>query len=1440
LLCFNLVNNEQVENFHLAANHNNFDKFDDIVLTVDNKNNSKLQYAIQLKHKQSNKSITKDMLAASQGDFSIQEYKESYKKIKKKNKLEKKFHCVLFTDANFDRPYGCKFHLENKKHIKITTFKYQLEVADFLNTSKYSYVYKFNVENEGGNQDAEIQEYKQFFNHFFLYANQKNVDEMKRDLSKSFQVKYHCDEAHFEDYLNKYIKHWSEIEGRKNCLDKKQAQLKIGENLMIPFLINSSILSDSRLQPFKEACVLFDVVIVNTNEDNVKKMFFKDKTIDSKQEDIWFAEITQDNEQMVYEGIRSIHKSSTKKTFVLVGVNIRKEDFSNFKILENLFDLRLDIHIYESIIQKNKISLQGREPIAWKTIIANDEEMEKIFTSSELLQILSGNFKIGEQKENLPVPYIEQVLMKFAVDVSFITSTSDLSVISCQNNLATLKKLVPGISLITVGDYLREKEQKNISPSQINYDKRVVVAEDECTVEDFDMIREKNVSRICHHFRLTNENLEWIASTGNVSKLSEYETEPKLIKESEMFNSWNRINVISAEAGMGKSVMLKFMKNQYSSCSWVLSISLRSHFSFFTKSQDPQEICRLIFQHHCNANRYNLFEESIAKVFLNNKKIAILLDGLDEIVDYEEISKVISAVRTLSKCGFIIWISARRNLEAVLIKELCLFPLIIKQIDKEQQMTYATKRLNSKYGADKTKELVEKITNLLNTTKSSEILGVLLQIKILTDLLYHDSKKYSQFIDNDFTLTGMICYFIEETIDFNFNDKNDTTSSNSFLNSTLKEHRKNKIEKYEIFSIKYFLLTEDFESLPQAKFLNKSEISEDNLGIITCVKNTGVSYFSHNIFGEYFAASWIVKNFKDIPDLANFFLKQSYTNIRRMFDMMLSKNCPAHLAVLHNNFDELSKYKKELDVRDDHGRNPLHLACSYGQAHPPLLVTKSEDEYIIDFEKGNFVQKENSVFANIFNFLIERCNLSERDRLFNWDCLNYALNAQSLFCVNSILARIPVSHEIIQNMYDDATLVFYSVKFNYEYINLFEFIENLPYFESKDESNLLHQICQWDNRSEFLVTILKNKLYRRVINKKNYLKRPIIIEEYKGDISSFHDLECEYFYKDNKVIHCFVMKETPLHIASVFGNFEAVKILIENGADVSVLNNNGSNPLHYAASRGRLEIVKLLVKSGVVLNVNDIRRQNELHFAFMGNTNKEMIKFLLETGSRISLDGYESSVLGAAVQNNQLEILQLLNRKENFQSRAVFATSTFYAFLQACFDNNTQIINYFLKVDKIESMLDSGRNTILHHIAFSALVKPLQMLLQKGASVNGRNKLGCTPLHLAASSGNLEVMKLLLDFGADINSQNKLGATPLYFAVYYKEFAVAKFLKQKGAGTNLAEIFWIKLALLVQMHTVSTPNRSSGISVSIPVNPLDRILKNDCILLLPNEVGFSS
>jgi ankyrin repeat protein len=865
------------------------------------------------------------------------------------------------------------------------------------------------------------------------------------------------------------------------------------------------------------------------------------------------------------------------------------------------------------------------------------------------------------------------------------------------------------------------------------------------------------------------------------------------VKESEIFNSWNRINVISAEARMGKSVMLKFMKNRYPSCSWVLDVSLRSHFSFFEETQDPQEICRRIFQHHCSANRYNRFEERVGKQFLNKKQVAILLDGLDEIVDFKVICKVIAAVRALSECWCVVWISARRNLETVLINELCLFPLIIKQIDREQQISYAMERL--KYGSDETKIIVEKLINLLNTTKSSAILGVLLQMKILTDLLYYNSKKYSQFIDNNFTLTDMIYYFIKETINFHFEDKGDTVSGNSIVKSIFKDYRKNKIEKYEIFSLKYFLDVEDFESLPQAKFLNKSDPFEDDLGIITYVKNTRFLYFSHNIFGEYFAASWFVKNLKYIPNLAKFFFKQRYTNIRRMFDIMLSKNYPAHLAVLHNNLDDLSKYEKELEVRDDHGRNPLHLACSYGQAHPPLLVTQSEDKYIIDFETGHFVQKESFIFTNIFNFLIERCDPSEKDRLFNWDCLHYAINAQSLFCVNSILERFSASHELFENIYDDATLVFYSIKFNY--IKLFEFIENLPYFESNDESNLLHQICLWKNRSKFLVTVLRNRQYLSVINKKRCVKQPFYI----GNTTlPSCGLELEIFSVRNKVIHCLVVNETPLHIASVLGNFDAVKILIENGADVNVLNNNGFNPLHHAASSGRLDIARLLVKSGAALNVSDVTNRNELHFAVLGIINRELITFLLDEGSFISFDSKKLSPLVIALSRNRLDIVQLLTRIKNFESWTSFKDCMYRGYFFACTCNNPQQINYFLYIGVPIIIEDSYQSSILHCLPLFNAVESFKLLLQKGANVNRKNYGGCSPLHVAAFSGNLNILKLLLDSGADINAQNNLGGTPLYCATFYKRFAAADFLKQNGADSTIADKYGITPDVILELY----------------------------------------
>ena len=58
------------------------------------------------------------------------------------------------------------------------------------------------------------------------------------------------------------------------------------------------------------------------------------------------------------------------------------------------------------------------------------------------------------------------------------------------------------------------------------------------------------------------------------------------------------------------------------------------------------------------------------------------------------------------------------------------------------------------------------------------------------------------------------------------------------------------------------------------------------------------------------------------------------------------------------------------------------------------------------------------------------------------------------------------------------------------------------------------------------------------------------------------------------------------------------------------------------------------------------------------------------------------------------------------------------------------------------------------------------------------------PLFLAAGQGNMEVVRYLLNEGADINAREKLGHTALAEAAYYGHVDVVKELLLHGADIN--------------------------------------------------------
>lgn len=310
---------------------------------------------------------------------------------------------------------------------------------------------------------------------------------------------------------------------------------------------------------------------------------------------------------------------------------------------------------------------------------------------------------------------------------------------------------------------------------------------------------------------------------------------------------------------------------------------------------------------------------------------------------------------------------------------------------------------------------------------------------------------------------------------------------------------------------------------------------------------------------------------------------------------------------------------------------------------------------------------------------------------------------------------------------------------------------------------------------------------------------------------------------------------TPLRSASNAGHVEAVRLLLQKGADPNIGGEDKELPLFIAIKRGYLEVVRELLRgqvrddsaetdsNGVLsakltsanVNINAIcgRHGTALHAAVVKGQH-DLVAVLISKGADVNRTGgeYWSPLQAAAANKNTtgIELLRSNNADINMNftlevsagPQLSFGSRIFHrafsALHWAAYHGDTSLLNALTRHKELELNIKSCSGTPLTLAIFEASSgygsvrhKEFSEVLMKDLNADVSCLDNRAPIHMIAWCGNaaigIELLDLLVKHGADVNQAGHEGDTPLHLAVRQENELsswVVETLLERGANMH--------------------------------------------------------
>ncbi|XP_034951738.1 E3 ubiquitin-protein ligase MIB2 [Chelonus insularis] len=245
-------------------------------------------------------------------------------------------------------------------------------------------------------------------------------------------------------------------------------------------------------------------------------------------------------------------------------------------------------------------------------------------------------------------------------------------------------------------------------------------------------------------------------------------------------------------------------------------------------------------------------------------------------------------------------------------------------------------------------------------------------------------------------------------------------------------------------------------------------------------------------------------------------------------------------------------------------------------------------------------------------------------------------------------------------------------------------------------------------------------------------------------------------------------KKTFLQVAAHQGNRELCVLLLDAGASLRAVDEDGDPPLHYAAFGNQAGVMELLLSRGAPIDAVNNSGCTALHVS-VNKENTACAQVLLRHGCNVNLqDSYGDTALHDAISKDTTEIMDALINYETVDF-IVQNKRGFNVLHHAALKGNAHATRKLMM--RIQHLVDVKKDdgfAALHLAALNGHREVAALLLSDTggrATVDLRNNRKQTPLHLAVSQGHWALVELLLKHHADILATDEDGDTVLHIAI---------------------------------------------------------------------------